>query len=58
MERIAREKAGTSEGEVAHRKLERFRTRDLCDRLIGMPRFLIDIRVDMIRFNQATDAAE
>lgn len=56
MERIAREKAGTPEGEVARRKLERFRTRNLCDRLIGVTRFWIDIRVDMTRLSQAMDA--
>lgn len=55
MERIAREKAGTPEGKVARKKLERFRMRDLCNRLIGIPRFLIDIRVSMIRFNRAMD---
>ncbi len=57
MERIAREKAGTPEGEVARKKLERFRTRDLCDRLIGVTRFWIDIRVNLTRLNQAMNAA-
>ena len=58
IERIAKEKAGTPEGEVARRKLERFRTQDLCDRLIGITNFLIDIRAGMFRFGRATDTTE